>query len=130
MTGHHRRERVNIALGFLGDQSLRMPTQFLQQFTRMPPTRRYAPPYSTPVGHRVRRVRSLVPPLIAQPTGRDDVARRILTTITASIEMLGGALQAAGLRAREAELISKRLYVRQPHGLTAVVATPVLALES
>jgi hypothetical protein len=44
--------------------------------------------------------------------------------------MLGCALQAARLRAREAELISKGLNVRQPHGLMAVAATPVLALES
>lgn len=96
----------------------------------MPPTHRYALPYGAPVHHRVRRIRSLVPPLIAQPTGRDDVARHIRAPITASIEMLGSALQAARLRACEAELISKGLNVGQPHGLTAVATKPVLIVKS
>lgn len=120
MTDCHRREPVETVLDPLGGWLLRVPTQLLQKFTRMPSARRYALPNIAPVRHWVRRVRSPVPPLVAQPTGRGDVVRHIRAPITASIEMLGSALQTARLRACEAELISKGLNIRQPHGLTAV----------
>jgi hypothetical protein len=44
--------------------------------------------------------------------------------------MLGSALQLARLSVAKAKLKSKGFEVRQPHGLTAVVATAELAKES
>jgi hypothetical protein len=70
----------------------------------MPSTRCDALPDQAPVRLWVKRIGSLVPPLIAQPTSRRNVVSLIRAAVTTSIKMLGGALQQASLRSGNPEL--------------------------
>jgi hypothetical protein len=65
----------------------------------------------------------LVPPLIADPTSRNNIGSAIRASILTSLEMLSGALKMSSLLQGNAVFQDELFRIFQPHRTTAVAAT-------
>ena len=75
-------------------------------------------------------MRALVPPLVAQPAGRDYVVWPVLSTIATRTHVFSGAYQLACLLSADAKVRSECVNVlRMCHRKMAVETTPMLAVK-
>ncbi|WP_244883497.1 hypothetical protein [Variovorax paradoxus] len=67
--------------------------------------------------------------VVAERAGRNDISRGVLTTITLSMEMLGGQLEKAQVVRRNSVPLSEGCWLTQPHGVLAIEAQAALRAE-